>query len=59
VKWRITQTAEDAMAKGQMKSNKEVRKPKKDKAAKPAAGSSSFSTQMKSATDANAGKGKK
>jgi hypothetical protein len=47
------------MAKGQMKSNKETRKPKKDKAAKPAAGSSSFTSQMKSATDANAGKGKK
>jgi hypothetical protein len=47
------------MAKGQMKSNKETRKPKKDKAAKAAAGGSSFTTQMKSATDANAGKGKK
>jgi hypothetical protein len=59
VKWKANQTAEDAMAKGQMKSNKETRKPKKDKAAKPAAGSSTFTSQMKSATDANAGKGKK
>ena len=46
------------MAKGQMKSNKESRKPKKD-AAKPAGGASSFSTQMKTATDSNAPKGKK
>jgi hypothetical protein len=47
------------MAKGQMKSNKETRKPKKDKAAKSPGGTSSFTTQMKSATDANAPKGKK
>jgi hypothetical protein len=47
------------MAKGQMKSNKETRKPKKDKAAKAAGGASSFTTQMKTATDANAPKGKK
>jgi hypothetical protein len=48
-----------AMAKGQMKSNKETRKPKKDKAKPAAGGTSSFTTQMKSATDANAPKGKK
>jgi hypothetical protein len=47
------------MAKGQMKSNKETRKPKKDKAKPAAGGTSSFTTQMKSATDATAPKGKK
>lgn len=47
------------MAKGQAKTNKEVRKPKKDKDKPAAGGASSFTTQMKSATDSNAPKGKK
>lgn len=37
------------MAKGQQRSNREVRKPKQDKAKPSAAPVSSFNTQMKSA----------
>jgi hypothetical protein len=45
--WMIIQQEEFSMAKGQVRSNKEVRKPKKDKsaAAKPVA--SPFGSQVK------------
>ena len=56
---RQTEARRCVLAKSQMKSNKETRKPKKDKAKPAAGGTSSFTTQMKSATDANAPKGKK
>ena len=41
------------MAKGQMKSNKEIRKPKKDKSAAPKT-ESTFGSQMKTASGAGA-----
>ena len=37
------------MAKGQVRSNREVRKPKKDKAEKSATPTSTFTTQLKGA----------
>jgi hypothetical protein len=46
------------MAKGQMRSNKEVRKPKKDKSKEPAA-KPTFGAQMKKAQESGpSGKGK-
>ena len=44
------------MAKGQMKSNKETRKPKKDKVA--AAPVATLGSQVKLAANTNSGKGK-
>jgi hypothetical protein len=41
------------MAKGQQRSNREVRKPKQDKAKPSAAPTSSFNTQMKNAEAAS------
>ncbi|MGE6741558.1 hypothetical protein ACQKGC_14900 [Allorhizobium pseudoryzae] len=43
------QIREASMAKGQVRSNREVRKPKKDKAKPSTAPVSSFTTQIKSA----------
>lgn len=46
------------MAKGQTRSNKEVRKPKKDKVKVPDTLKTSFTTQMKDASDRQVSKGK-
>ena len=47
------------MAKGQLRSNKEVRKPKKDKAAKPAAAASPFAAPQAKTGAAAAAKPKR
>lgn len=47
------------MAKGQVRSNKETRKPKKDKVKASDAPKTSFTTQLKDASDRQVSKGKK
>lgn len=51
-------TEEMVMAKGQVRSNKEVRKPKKDKTVAKAAPSSPFGSQVKDAGKGGAAKSK-
>lgn len=46
------------MAKGQVRSNKETRKPKKDKVKPSDAPKTSFTTQLKQASDTQVSKGK-